>query len=109
MHAIAIHFVIEPLPRRAVVFHNPWLNGAMERSQTAVVDLLAGAEAPFPRRSRGIPERVVLISFQCRRPVETARFESASCPPRLARNARTCEITLAMERWSGARDRIPME
>ena len=38
------------------------------------------------------------ISSQCPRPVDTvtpARFAFAPCPPRLARNARTYEITLA--------------
>jgi cytochrome c peroxidase len=38
------------------------------------------------------------ISTQCPRPVDTvtpARFLFAACPPRLARNARTYEITLA--------------
>ena len=43
------------------------------------------------------------ISSQCPRPIDTrppsvvtpARFEFAACPPRLARNARTYEITLA--------------
>jgi cytochrome c peroxidase len=38
------------------------------------------------------------ISTQCPRPVDTAtpaRFAFAPCPPRLARNARTYEITLA--------------
>jgi hypothetical protein len=38
------------------------------------------------------------ISSQCPRPVDTvvpARFAYAPCPPRLARNARTYEITLA--------------
>jgi cytochrome c peroxidase len=38
------------------------------------------------------------ISSQCPRPVDaasTARFAFAACPPRLARNARTYEITLA--------------
>ncbi len=37
------------------------------------------------------------ISSQCPRPVDTAtpaRFSFAACPPRLARNARTYEITL---------------
>src|SRR4029078_5301876 len=38
------------------------------------------------------------ISSQCLRPVDTitpARFNFQPCPPRLARNARTYEITLA--------------
>ncbi len=38
------------------------------------------------------------ISTQCPRPVDTAtppRFDYAACPPRLARNARTYQITLA--------------
>jgi cytochrome c peroxidase len=38
------------------------------------------------------------ISSQCPRPVDTvapARFNFAPCPPRLARNARTYEITMA--------------
>jgi cytochrome c peroxidase len=45
-----------------------------------------------------LPLRFHDISSQCPRPVDTvtpARFVFAPCPPRLARNARTYEITLA--------------
>jgi cytochrome c peroxidase len=45
-----------------------------------------------------LPLRFHDISSQCPRPVDTvvpARFTFAPCPPRLARNARTYEITLA--------------
>ena len=48
-------------------------------------------QAPLPLRFHD-------ISSQCPRPVDTvvpARFTFAPCPPRLARNARTYEITLA--------------
>jgi cytochrome c peroxidase len=48
-------------------------------------------QAPLPLRFHD-------ISSQCPRPVDTvtpARFSFAPCPPRLARNARTYEITLA--------------
>jgi cytochrome c peroxidase len=48
-------------------------------------------QAPLPLRFHD-------ISSQCPRPVDTvvpARFNFAPCPPRLARNARTYEITLA--------------
>jgi cytochrome c peroxidase len=48
-------------------------------------------QAPLPLRFHD-------ISSQCPRPVDTvtpARFRFAPCPPRLARNARTYEITLA--------------
>ena len=50
------------------------------------------------------------ISSQCPRPVDTvtpARFAFAPCPPRLARNARTYEITLA-ERHAGSAARAPI-
>jgi cytochrome c peroxidase len=43
--------------------------------------------------------RFTNISSQCPRPVDTAsppRFAFAACPPRLARNARTYEITLSL-------------
>lgn len=43
--------------------------------------------------------RFTNISSQCPRPVDTAsppRFAFAPCPPRLARNARTYEITLSL-------------
>ena len=48
-------------------------------------------QAPLPLRFHD-------ISSQCPRPVDTAvpaRYTFAPCPPRLARNARTYEITLA--------------
>ena len=55
-----------------------------------------GAGQSTPQAS--IPLRFHDISSQCPRPVDTAvpaRYTFAPCPPRLARNARTYEITLA--------------
>ena len=54
--------------------------------------------APDSRTPRRRSIRFHDISSQCPRPVDTAtpaRFAFAPCPPRLARNARTYEITLA--------------
>ena len=55
--------------------------------------------APGNRRRRHRWSAMHDISTQCPRPVDTrrrpARFNFAPCPPRLARNARTYEITLA--------------
>ena len=52
-----------------------------------------------------LPLRFHDISSQCPRPVDTvvpARFTFAPCPPRLARNARTYEITLRQRHGSQA-------
>ena len=78
---------------------DPPLN-ALERQGKAVFARACGQCHGGPGQST--PQAPVVhfheIASQCPRPVDTAavpRFNFAPCPPRLARNARTYEITLA--------------
>ena len=76
-------------------------SSALERQGKAVFDRACGQCHGGPGQSTTqapLPLRFHDISSQCPRPVDTvspARFTFAPCPPRLARNARTYEITLA--------------
>ena len=75
-------------------------SSSRERSCSSAPAASATA-APDSRPHRRPVVRFHDISSQCPRPVDTAtpaRFAFAPCPPRLARNARTYEITLAERR-----------
>jgi cytochrome c peroxidase len=78
---------------------DPPLNEVEEHGKAVFVRACAHCHGgPGQSTTQAPVRRFHDIATQCPRPVDTAtpaRFSFAACPPRLARNARTYEITLA--------------